>query len=271
MNKLLHIIKKQGKTAVWATVLVLIIVFGVFFASCRKANTDDGYDSTDSASESASSDLSAQSSDYSAADGSSGVNSSFSDGTAGKDDLSNGSSETDSTENSGVSSGSSDSSAAGGTQPGSAGGTQYVSSGNTDSSHKHVWKAHTAQKKVTETVTVVDEPEKTVSYSLYRMYWYNTGKWEETRDPERFQTWMRDREGGQISPDSITMAKKPEDCPLFNGYDENGHASFTNDHTIISGLYETIPAVTHEETRTRYETYTDYYYCDCGAVSAVKK
>ena len=34
----------------------------------------------------------------------------------------------------------------------------------------------------------------------------------------------------------------------------------------ISGLYETIPAVTHEETRTRYETYTDYYYCDCGAV-----
>ena len=241
MNKLLHIIKKQGKTAVWAIVLVLIIVFGVFFASCRKTNNSGWNDSTDSASESASSDLSAQSSDYSASDGSTG-------------------------ENSGVSSGSSDSSAAGGTQPGSAGGTQYVSSGNTDSSHKHVWKAHTAQKKVTETVTVVDEPEKTVSYSLYRMYWYNTGKWEETRDSERFQTWMRDREGGQISPNSITMAKKPEDCPLFKGYDENGHATFTNDHTIITGLYETIPAVTHEENRTRYETYTDYYYCDCGAV-----
>lgn len=266
MNKLLHIIKKQGKTAVWATVLVLIIVFGVFFTSCRKANTDDGYDSTDSASESASSDLSSQSSDYSAADGSSGVNSSFSDGTAGKDNLSNGSSKTDSTENSGASSGGSDSPATSGTQSGSSGGTQYVSSGNTDSSHKHVWKAHTVQKKVTETVTVVDEPEKTVSYSLYRMYWYNTGEWEETRDPERFDKWQRDMEGGPLSPNSISMAKKPEDCPLFKGYDENGHASFTNDHTIISGLYETIPAVTHEETRTRYETYTDYYYCDCGAV-----
>ena len=263
MNKLLHIIKKQGKTAVWATVLVLIIVFSVFFASCRKANNDGGYGST---AESDQLDLSAQSSDYTSAGGSSGVNSSSSGGTAGDDNSLNGSSTTDSPESSGVSSGGSGSSVLVGTQSGSAGGTQYVSSGNTDSSHKHIWKSHTAQKKVTETVTVVDEPEMTVGYSLYRMYWYNTGEWEETRDPERFQTWMRDREGGQISPDSITMAKNPEDCPLFKGYDENGHASFTNDHTIISGLYETIPAVTHEETRTRYETYTDYYYCDCGAV-----
>lgn len=264
MNKLLHIIKKQGKTAVWATVLVLIIVFSVFFASCRKANNDGGYDST---AESDQLDLSAQSSDYSAAGGSSGVNSSSSGGTAGDDNSSNGASTTASAESSGVSSGGSGSSVLVGTQSGSAGGTQYVSSGNTDSSHKHIWKSHTAQKKVTETVTVVDEPEKTVGYSLYRMYWYNTGEWEETRDPERFQAWIKDKDGGQISPNSIMMTtNNPEKCPLFKGYDEKGHASFTNDHTIFTGLYETIPAVTHEETRTRYESYTDYYYCDCGAV-----
>lgn len=168
--------------------------------------------------------------------------------------------------NSEASDGSDISDTASGNSSVNADGSSISASGSFSGSHIHSWKAHTVQKKVTETVTVVDEPEKTVSYSLYRMYWYNTGEWEETRDPERFQTWMRDREGGQISPDSITMAKNPEDCPLFKGYDENGHASFTNDHTIISGLYETIPAVTHEETRTRYETYTDYYYCDCGAV-----
>ena len=26
-----------------------------------------------------------------------------------------------------------------------------------------------------------------------------------------------------------------------------------------------IPAVTHEEDQGYYETYVDYYYCDCGA------
>ena len=263
MNKSVHLIKKHNRTAVLAAVLVLIIVFSVFFASCRKANNDGGYDST---AESDQLDLSAQSSDYSAAGGSSGVSSSSSGGTAGDDNSSNGASTTASAENSGVSSGSSDSSVLVGTQSGSAGGTQYVSSGNTDSSHKHIWKSHTAQKKVTETVTVVDEPEKTVGYSLYRMYWYNTGEWEETRDPERFDAWQKDMQGGPFAPNSINMAKKPEDCPLFKGYDEKGNATYTGDHTIITGLYETIPAVTHEETRTRYETYTDYYYCDCGAV-----
>lgn len=131
--------------------------------------------------------------------------------------------------------------------------------------HVHSWKDHTAQRWVSEVVTVVDEPEKTVSYDIYRMYWYNTREWEETRDPERFDLWNHDREGGPLSPNSINMAKRPEDCPLFLGYNDLGQPTYQGDHAIIGPYYETIPAVTHEETRGHYETYVDYQYCDCGA------
>ena len=46
--------------------------------------------------------------------------------------------------------------------------------------HTHVWKKHTAQKWVPNIITVVDKPEQTVKYSVYKMYWYTTGTWEET-------------------------------------------------------------------------------------------
>ena len=141
-----------------------------------------------------------------------------------------------------------------------------VSSGGTSkTSHTHVWLDHTAKKWTENIVTVVDQPERYEEYTLYRMYWYNTGSWEETRDPSRFRVWQSDRDGGPLSPNSITMAKRPEDCPLFTGYDDLGHATYTGDHAIISGLYDKIPAVTHEEDQGYYETYVDYQYCRCGA------
>lgn len=139
------------------------------------------------------------------------------------------------------------------------------SSKQNTTSHQHAWKEHTAQRWVSNIVTVVDQEERYEKYSLYRMYWYNTGTWEETRDPARFQAWERDREGGPLSPNSITMARRPEDCPLFLRYNELGQPQYQGDHSIISGLYDVIPAVTHEEDRGYYETYVDYYYCDCGA------
>ena len=133
----------------------------------------------------------------------------------------------------------------------------------TPASHTHTWKAHTAQKWVSNIVTVVDQPEKTEKYSIYRMYWYNTGKWEETRDPQRFNEWYKSKNGGLYT--LYNPYPKPEDNPLFISYDKNGNPQYTNDHTIIGPYYDVTPAVTHEEDHGHYETYVDYYYCDCGA------
>ncbi len=132
-----------------------------------------------------------------------------------------------------------------------------------NNSHTHVWKEHTAQKWVPNIVTVVDQPEQNIKYSIYRMYWYTTGTWEETRDAERFNTWYHSEEGG-LYP-LYHPYKKPEDNPLFLEYDKNGNPTYINDHVIAGPYYETIPAVTHEEDHGHYETYVDYYYCDCGA------
>lgn len=130
------------------------------------------------------------------------------------------------------------------------------------SSHVHAWKERTEKKWVSDIVTVVDEPEKTIKYSIYRMYWYTTGKWEETRDPERFDQWYKSKEGGLYT--IYHPYKRPEDNPLFIKYDKNGNPTYTNDHVIIGPYYETIPAVTHEEDHGHYETYVEYY-CECGA------
>ena len=129
--------------------------------------------------------------------------------------------------------------------------------------HTHSWKDHTAQRWVSNIVTVVDEPEQTVKYSIYRMYWYTTGTWEETRDHARFDTWYKSKDGG-LYP-LYHPYEKPEDNPLFKGYDDNGNPTYTGDHAIIGPYYETKPAVTHEEDHGYYESYVDYQYCDCGA------
>ena len=138
-----------------------------------------------------------------------------------------------------------------------------VGTESANNSHTHVWKEHTAQKWVSNIVTVVDQPEQNIKYSIYRMYWYTTGTWEETRDAERFNTWYHSEEGG-LYP-LYHPYKEPEDNPLFIEYDKNGNPTYINDHVIAGPYYETIPAVTHEEDHGHYETYVDYYYCDCGA------
>ena len=144
------------------------------------------------------------------------------------------------------------------------GSSQTVQSSQSEQSvHTHSWKDHIAQRWVPNIVTVVDEPEQTVKYSIYRMYWYTTGTWEETRDPARFDTWSKSKDGG-LYP-LYHPYDKPEDNPLFNGYDNNGNPTYTGDHAIIGPYYETKPAVTHEEDHGHYESYVDYQYCDCGA------
>ena len=85
------------------------------------------------------------------------------------------------------------------------------------------------------------------------MYWYNTNQWEETEDSARFDEWDASDDGGfypQLHP-----FDKPEDNPLFKGYDpETGMPVYTNDHVIIDGLTRTIPAITHTEDQGHFET-----------------
>ncbi len=163
----------------------------------------------------------------------------------------------------------SDTASSGGTGSDSGSSPANIDSGSLSSSsantptHTHTWKAHTAERWVPNIVTVVDQPEQTTTYDIYRMYWYDTGTWEETRDPNRFQEWYHSENGGLYV--LYHPFANPEDNPLFQGYDENGHATYTGDHVIIGPYYETIPAVTHEEDHGHNETYVDYYYCDCGA------
>lgn len=127
--------------------------------------------------------------------------------------------------------------------------------------HEHDWIAHTNQRWVSQIVTVVDEPERYEEYTIFRIYWYHTGTWEETRDPDRFREWAYS-EYGSLYP--FYHIEKNEDNPLFLGYNELGQPSFIGDHVLWGG-YDFIPAVTHEEDQGYYETYVDYYYCDCGA------
>lgn len=131
--------------------------------------------------------------------------------------------------------------------------------------HTHNWKEHTAERWVTVVATVEDEPAQYGLFDEYHMYWYDTGTWEVTDDPSRYDAWWEDMERGPLSPISIKLAEDPENHPLFLGYDEYGHASFLSDHYHKVAKRKTVPEVTHEEVGGYYETYVDYYYCECGA------
>lgn len=126
--------------------------------------------------------------------------------------------------------------------------------------HEHNWIAHTNQRWVSQIVTVVDEPERYEEYGMCRVYWYNTGTWEESRDPSRFVEWSHS-EYGALYP--YVHLEKSEDSPLYLGRDEHGNPTYLSDHALWTE-HVFIPAVTHEEDQGYYETYVDYY-CDCGA------
>ena len=129
------------------------------------------------------------------------------------------------------------------------GGTGETPQPETPKGH---WGDITEQVWVPNVVTVVDEPERIETYNLYRMYWYNTKQWEETEDPARFDEWDNSDDGGFYP--LLNPFDKPEDNPLFTGYNENGMPVYTSDHVIMDGLTRVIPAVTHTEDQGHFET-----------------
>lgn len=109
--------------------------------------------------------------------------------------------------------------------------------------HTHTWKDHTAQRWVSNIVTVVDTPEQTIAGAqLYTLH--SDGNWY--GDGEIY--WFED---GFTSDDLKEIIK---DKIKNEGYIGN----YVN-------RYKTIPAETHEEDQGHYETYVDYQYCECGA------
>lgn len=158
----------------------------------------------------------------------------------------------------GSSSNSSGSSGSSGSTSG-ASGTSGSSSGS-QSNHKHVWKTRTETVQEPQTTIVTEEKQY---YTLYRFYWYNTNKWEESRDRDRFTEWQKS-ENGQLYPLKHPYAK-PEDNPLFKGYDSNGNPTYTNDHSIISNLFDWVPCEPYEKTEMVTVKRTVTYCSICGA------
>ena len=143
-----------------------------------------------------------------------------------------------------------------------AGGNSGGSGGSSGSktAHEHVWVTRT--ETVQEPITVIVDSKKQ-EYTLYRFYWYTTGTWEESRDGSCFNEWSRSAEGA-LYP-LYHPYEKPEDNPLFQGYDDNGNPTYTNDHAIISGLFEWVPCEPYEETRMTTVTRTVTICSVCGA------
>ena len=134
--------------------------------------------------------------------------------------------------------GSSGNSGSTGGNTGSAGSN--AGSGNSGSSgskptHTHVWKAHTAQKWVSNMVTVPDYEEQKVAVGNTYIFAYDG-----------------------YTTTSLDDAKSHARELILAGLPDNYRTE---------AIYETqkVQVGSHQEDHGHYETYTDYYYCDCGA------
>lgn len=134
------------------------------------------------------------------------------------------------------------------------------SSSSKPTSHEHNWvtKTWTEERPIKQYVT-----SEKKEYTLYRFYWYNTHTWEETRDSNRFYEWDESEYGGLYI--ALHPYDKPEDNPLFIGYDSNGHEMYRNDHAIISNLFEWVPCEPYEKTEIQTVTITTITCSICGA------
>lgn len=137
----------------------------------------------------------------------------------------------------------------------------HPGSGTASTGCNHEWVTRTETVQEPTTVIVTSEQQE---YTLYRFYWYTSGTWEETRDSSRFDEWYHSADGS-LYP-LYNPYEKPEDNPLFLGYDGNGNPTYTNDHTILSGLFEEVPCEPYEKTEITTMTITTTVCSKCGAI-----
>lgn len=113
-----------------------------------------------------------------------------------------------------------------------------------ESAHTHNWQPHTTQRWVPELVTVVDTPEQTI-YGA-QLYTENAdGTW--TSNGETY--WFEN--GFTMEDFKVLLVDKMKNEGYIGNY---------------VNRTKTVPAVTHEEDRGHYESYTDFCFCSCGAV-----
>lgn len=147
-----------------------------------------------------------------------------SDGNANSSSSNSGNSNSGNSGNSGSSSGSSG-------NTGNSGGSDKPSK----PAHQHSWKQHTAQKWVSNMVTVPDYETQKVAVGTRYIFFYDG-----------------------YTTDNINNAKAHAKELILAGVDD-GYRTET--------IYETkqVQVGSHQEDHGHNETYVDYEYCDCGA------
>ena len=122
---------------------------------------------------------------------------------------------------------------------------------SSQSNHQHNWQAHTATRTVTKTVTVVDTPAQTVHGArFYTMQ--EDGTYIANGPTYWFENGFTTEDLKEIIRVGI---KNADENGLYNGVDYRNYQNVKKE----------VPAVTHTEKQNVTETYTDYYYCSCGA------
>ena len=138
-----------------------------------------------------------------------------------------------------------------------ASGSNTGNSGGSDKpstpAHQHSWKQHTAQKWVSNMVTVPDyETQKVYGARFYvptdvpgqyiakgPEYWFENGF---TRD--------------DLKAIIFNAMKNADENGLYNGVSYSSYQNITKTVQVQVG--------SHQEDHGHYETYVDYEYCDCG-------
>lgn len=138
-----------------------------------------------------------------------------------------------------------------------ASGSNTGNSGGSDKpstpAHQHSWKQHTAQRWVSDMVTVPDYETQKVYGARFYVPTDVPGQYI-AKGPEY---WF---ENGFTLDDLEAIIynamKNADENGLYNGVD---YSSYQNIEKTVQ-----VQVGSHQEDHGHYETYVDYEYCDCG-------
>lgn len=113
--------------------------------------------------------------------------------------------------------------------------TGSTASQSSQSAHTHSWKEHTAQKWVSNMVTVPDYETQKIAVGTKFIFAYDG-----------------------FSTTDVSVAEQHAVELILAGVPDNYR---------METIYETqtVQVGSHQEDQGHYEIYVDYYYCDCGA------
>ena len=138
-----------------------------------------------------------------------------------------------------------------------ASGSNTGNSGGSDKpstpAHQHSWKQHTAQKWVSNMVTVPDYETQKVYGARFYVPTGTPGQYI-AKGPEYWfeKGFTRD----DLNAIIYNAMKNADENGLYNGVD---YSSYQNIEKTVQ-----VQVGSHQEDHGHYETYVDYEYCDCG-------